>query len=106
MNTSHNKYDSIENLIYNEGLKIESIEFNPPHSKLYIYLTNDLTFIVPTRLYKNLKKAPTKQLENYRLIGNGTGIQWPDLDEDLSLKGFLKEFLRQVVNKKSELVIS
>jgi uncharacterized protein DUF2442 len=106
MSTLHNKYDSIESLIYNEGLKIKSVEFNTTNSKMFIYLTNNLSLVVPTRLYKRLNKAPVQQLKNFKLIGSGTGIHWPDLDEDLSLKGFLNEFLRQLVNKKNELVIS
>jgi hypothetical protein len=28
-------------------------------------------------------------LENYKLIGDGEGIHWPDLDEDISIKGIL-----------------
>jgi len=106
MSTSHNKYDAIETLIYNNGLRIKSVEFNPAHSKMFVYLTNDGTFVIPTRLYKNLKKAPAKYLDNFKLVGNGTGIHWPDLDEDLSLKGFFSELLNQLVSKKRELIIS
>lgn len=69
-------------------------------------MTNDLTFVIPTRLYVGLKKASPKQLKKFKLIGSGTGIHWPDLDENLSLKGFLNEILRQLVNKEEELVIS
>ncbi len=42
--------------------------------------------IVPTKLYAKLKNVPAKKLLNFRLSANGTGIHWPDLDEDLSLK--------------------
>ncbi|WP_051347902.1 MULTISPECIES: DUF2442 domain-containing protein [unclassified Asinibacterium] len=91
MITSHNKYDAIENLIYNEGLKIQSLEFSPTYRKMFIHLTNDTTFVVRTHQYPNLKKASVQQLKNFSLIGNGAGIHWPEVDEDLSLKGFLKE---------------
>jgi len=30
-------------------------------------------------------------------MGNGTGVHWPDIDEDLSLKGFLQDEVRKVV---------
>jgi len=39
------------------------------------------------------------QLKNYELISNGTGIHWPDIDEDLSLKGFLQDEIRKVVGR-------
>ena len=105
MNTSHNKYDAIESLIYKEGLKITSIKISPANDKLFIHLNNDLTFITPTKNYKGLKNATAKRLKNYKLIGAGIGIHWPDLDEDLSLKGFLQEFLRQKIRSRRKLVI-
>jgi len=44
-------------------------------------------------------------LNNYRLIGKGAGIHWPDVDEDLSLKGFLKEEIdRSIREIKNTLV--
>lgn len=44
-----------------------------------------------------LEKATEMQLNNYRLIGKGAGIHWPQLDEDLSLKAFLQEELARVI---------
>lgn len=38
-----------------------------------------------------LSSATPEQLQNLQLIGGGIGVHWPDIDEDLSLKGFLKE---------------
>lgn len=106
MSTLINKYDAIENLIYKEGLKITSIKVSPTNDKLFIHLNNDLTFITPTKNYKGLKNATAKRLKNYRLIGSGIGIHWPDLNEDLSLKGFLQEFLRQKIRSRRKFVIA
>lgn len=106
MNTSYNKYDAIENIIFKEGLRITSLEISPENDKLFIHLNTHLTFVTPTKNYVGLKNASLKRLRNYRLIGNGVGIHWPDLDEDLSLKGFLKEFLSQRVKTKRKLVIA
>jgi hypothetical protein len=39
----------------------------------------------PLEFYPRLAKATNKQLENFRLLGGGTGIHWEDLDEDLSV---------------------
>ena len=106
MNTSHNKYDAIETLIFKEGLKIRSIEFDSNHTKMLVHLTNEATLIVPVSNYKNLIGGSFDQLENFKLIGSGTGIHWPELDEDLSLKGFLNELLRQLVKQKDDLVLA
>lgn len=39
--------------------------------------------------FPSLANANKQQLENLMLLGEGDGIRWPDLDEDLSVKGFL-----------------
>lgn len=106
MSTSLNRYDAIENLIYKEGLKISSIKVSPSHDKLFIHLNNNLVFITPVKNYVGLKNASGKQLKNYRLIGNGIGIHWEDLDEDLSLKGFLQEFLKQKIRSRRKYMIA
>ncbi len=104
MNTSQNKYDSIENLIFNEGLKIHSVDFSASLDKMFVHLTNDLTFIVPTHLFESFKNATAQTLNNFKLIAGATGINWPELDEDLSLKGFLKDYLKQKILTEKELV--
>jgi hypothetical protein len=45
-------------------------------------------------------------LANYLVIADRSGIHWPDIDEDLSLKGLLKEYVIQKVETEQELVIS
>lgn len=106
MNISQNKYDAIESIIYTEGLRITSLEISPGSDKLYIHLNTNLTFVIPARKFKGFKNADIKSIKKYRLIGKGIGIHWPDLDEDLSLKGFLKEFLSQKVKSRRRMVIA
>ncbi len=106
MNISHNKYDAIESIIFKEGLRITSLEMSPENDKLIIHLNTNLTFVAPVKNYMGLKNASVKRLKNYTLVGSGVGIHWPDLDEDLSLKGFLKEFLSQKVKARRKLVIA
>ena len=106
MSTSHNKYDAIESIIFQEGLRIKSVNISPQNDKLFIQLNTNLTFVTPVKNYGGLKDAGSKRLRNYRLVGSGVGIHWPDLDEDLSLKGFLKEFLSQKIKTRKRLVIA
>jgi hypothetical protein len=58
------------------------------------YLTVDLAdgrrLSVPLAWFPRLLRAGPKQRTNWRLIGEGRGIQWPDLDEDLSVDGLLR----------------
>ena len=45
---------------------------------------------VPLAWFPRLLHANPVQLQNWRLLGDGRGINWPDLDEDLSIEGLLR----------------
>ena len=105
MNLPHNKYDAIERFICNQGLRITSVDLSPANDKLFIHLNTQLTIVAPTKNYCRLKDASVQGLQNYRIVCGAEGIHWPDLDEDISLKGLLKEYLSQQVKMKGELVI-
>lgn len=44
----------------------------------------------PVELNIKLRKATSDQLSNIEIICNGTGLHWPELDEDLSVTGILE----------------
>jgi hypothetical protein len=44
----------------------------------------------PVTLNKKLNAATDLQRNNIEIICNGTGLHWPDLDEDLSVSGILE----------------
>ena len=50
--------------------------------------------------YPTLKTATKEQPEQFELIAGGIGIHWKILDEDLSLKGFLRDELKKVLKPK------
>ena len=43
----------------------------------------------PLDWYPRLQHGTPKERNHYRLIGRGTGVHWPLLDEDLSAEGLL-----------------
>jgi hypothetical protein len=51
------------------------------------------TVSVPLLWYPRLANATADERRNWRLIGRGEGIHWPDLDEDISVAGLLAEAL-------------
>lgn len=105
MNSSTNKYDPIEELIFNEGLRINSVDFSDTRDKMFVRLNRNIVFIIPTGLYFSMKNAKPENLDNFCLVADKTGIYWPDLDEDLSLKGFLKDYLKHKVQTEKELTL-
>ena len=52
-------------------------------------LSDGRTISVPLTWYPRLVHATMEERRNWRLIGGGVGIHWPDLDEDLSIEGLL-----------------
>jgi hypothetical protein len=44
---------------------------------------------VPLAWSWRLSEATPKQRSNWRIIGDGQGVHWPDIDEDISADGML-----------------
>jgi hypothetical protein len=56
---------------------------------LLVELSDGRSISVPIAWYPRLSHATTAEKSNWRIIGNGLGIQWPDLDEDISVENLL-----------------
>ena len=67
--------------------KIEKIKVDSRH--LTVYLVDGRKLEVPLAWFPRLLNATAAQRNKYRLIGNGVGIHWPKIDEDLSVDGLL-----------------
>ena len=52
-------------------------------------LVDGRTISVPLAWSWRLSEATPKQRSNYEIIGDGQGIHWPDIDEDISVEGML-----------------
>jgi len=63
------------------------VEFT--NDDLIVSLVDSRKVIVPLIWFTRLLEATKDQLENYELLGDGEGIHWPDIDEDLSVAGLL-----------------
>ncbi len=56
---------------------------------LSVDLSDGRTISVPVSWFPRLVHATRKERNNWRLIGKGQGINWPDIDEDISIEGLL-----------------
>ena len=56
---------------------------------LIVYFFDGRRLEVPLSWFPKLAKASPRQRNKYQLIGNGVGIHWLDIDEDLSINGLL-----------------
>jgi hypothetical protein len=57
---------------------------------VWLRLADERELRFPTTKSRRLRNAPPEKLANVELICNGTGIHWPELDEDLSVSGILE----------------
>lgn len=59
-------------------------------NKLCLLLADGREIGVPLEWFPKLRDCAEAERNNFRLIGNGQGIHWYDLDEDLSVAGLLR----------------
>ena len=57
--------------------------------ELIVSLVDGRTIMVPLVWFPRLASATAAQLRNYEILGDGEGIHWPAIDEDLSVEGLL-----------------
>ncbi len=56
---------------------------------LHCELQDGRIISVPLTWYPRLRRATLEQLNNWELIGDGEGIHWPDVNEDLPVRAFI-----------------
>ncbi len=64
---------------------------------LNVKLNDGRILSVPIAWFPRLAKAKKSQLKNYQISPSGYGINWPELDEDLSVLGFLWPGIKLIV---------
>jgi hypothetical protein len=58
--------------------------------RLNVSLTDGRLISVPLRWYPRLARATAQQRASWEVAGAGFGIHWPEIDEDLSVKGLMR----------------
>lgn len=58
--------------------------------ELIVALVDGRTISVPLVWFPRLLHATPEQRANVELLGDGEGMHWPDVDEDLSVAGLLR----------------
>jgi len=62
---------------------------NVTEDTIFAELEDGRTVSVPLAWSWRLSEATTEQRKNFEIIGNGEGAHWPDIDEDISIRGML-----------------
>lgn len=78
-------------------MSISAVERSAPHAigvdasgnALNVRLSDGGTVSIPVDRYPRLAYATKRERANWSLIGEGQGIHWEDIDEDISVEGLL-----------------
>jgi hypothetical protein len=60
------------------------------NSKMIVFLEDGRELSIPLEWFPRLRKATVEQLNKWRLIGNGEGVHWEEIDEDISIENLLE----------------
>ena len=67
----------------------EAVKVSITDAALQVNFSDGRAISVPLDWYPRLVHASREERDNWELIGEGEGIHWPDLDEDLSVEGLI-----------------
>ena len=68
---------------------IKALDVNVDGTYLHVILEDGRIISTPMDWYKPLQNATLAQLNNYKFICLGTGIEWEEFDYQLSVEGML-----------------
>ena len=72
-----------------ESMAVRALDVVVTADTLSVDLVDGRSVSVPLAWYPRLARGLPQERENWRFIGDGEGIHWPDLDEDLSVEGLV-----------------
>ena len=75
------------NTVVRSEARIKSVDV--AEDRITANLTDGRIISVPLVWSWRLTDATPAQRANYEIIGDGQGIHWPDIDEDISAEGML-----------------
>ncbi|MBV9243151.1 MAG: DUF2442 domain-containing protein [Acidobacteria bacterium] len=67
-----------------------AVDVNCTDDSLAVVLADGREISAPLEWFPRLRNASAPQRKNWRLIGNGVGVHWEDIDEDISVETLLR----------------
>lgn len=72
------------------GLPALSVGVSFDEDAMHVTLSDGRAGSVPLEWLPRLRDASDEDRDNWRPIGQGIGLHWPNLGEDVSVEGLLK----------------
>jgi len=92
--------DEIDTLISNQNLRISALAFFRNLDLMLVVLNNRTVLSRRLSAYTFLENASDEVVTNYEL--QFSGVHWPTLDADLSLRGLLMEEMIKSITGNSQ----
>ena len=73
----------------------QEIAFDHDRELMTVKLKNGYNMVFSLDEFERFKKATSQQRENWEFIAGGVGVHWEDIDEDLSVKGFIRSYIEK-----------
>ena len=67
-----------------------AVEVSCTDDRLTVFLADGREITVPLEWFPRLQNATPAERANWRLIGDGIGMHWEAVDEDISVKSLLR----------------
>jgi hypothetical protein len=67
-----------------------AVDVTVTDDRLVVVLADGRELAIPLAWFPRLLDATGDQRRNWRFIGRGHGIHWPDIDEDISVASLLR----------------
>jgi hypothetical protein len=67
-----------------------AVDVTVTDDRLVVVLADGRELAAPLAWFPRLAEATEDERRNWRLIGRGQGIHWPDVDEDISVASLLR----------------
>ena len=74
----------------NRGAEPRAAAVEATNQLIIGHLVDGRTICVPLSWSWRLSDATPEQRARYEIFGNGTGVRWHDVDEDISVRGMLE----------------
>lgn len=65
------------------------VDIRVTEDEIIAHLVDGRTISVPLAWSWRLSEAIPDQRNNFKILGDGQGVHWPDIDEDISVEGML-----------------
>lgn len=76
-------------------VKGKAVHFDDKYLK--VELDDGRIILTPMTWYPELQKATLEQINNYSFICQNTGVEWPEMDYQLSIEGMLVSQIKENV---------